>query len=118
LSVIAKVVLLVIVLEGSFEPLDVLRQVTKRFVLETVDTMHSACQVGSSLFYCFSFTCPVPSGFIKRDPIRNVSDMVVQLPVASVPIVSFWFFDLGAASRRINRGCSRSSFYQRGHGLR
>ena len=80
-------------------------------------TMHSACQVGGSLFYCFSFTCPVLSGSIERDPIRNVFDMTVKLPIASVLIISLRFLNLGAASGGMNRGCSRLRCYKHRHGL-
>ena len=61
----------------------------------TIDTMHSACQVGGSLLDGFSFACPVSSGFIERDPVRNVPDVVVELPITPVPIVGLWFLNLG-----------------------
>lgn len=80
-------ILFIVVSEGSFKPVDVFRHGTKGCVLETVDTVHSTCQIGDSLLNGLSFACPVPSSLVEGDPVRNVSNIVVELPIAPVSVV-------------------------------
>src|SRR5205807_850306 len=100
---ISEVVLFFIIPEGTLKPFDVLRHGLKRCILKTVDTMHLARKESGRLFDRLALTGPVSSCLVERDPVSDVSYVVVELPITTVPVVETRLLDLGSI------GCMPSS---------
>jgi hypothetical protein len=60
--------------------------------------MHSAYKIDGDLLNGFSFINLMPSSIVKRDLICNILYIVVELPVASVPVVNTRFLNLRTIS--------------------
>jgi hypothetical protein len=56
--------------------------------------IYSAYKIGGGLLGGFSFINLIPSNIVKRDLIRNISYIIVELPVTSVPVIDIRFLNL------------------------
>jgi hypothetical protein len=63
---------------------------------QAVDIMYISNEVSGSLFHGFTLTNLMPPDSVKGNLIRNILYMIVELPVAAVPIINIRFFNFRA----------------------
>src|SRR5438552_2390082 len=98
-------VLLVIIFKRATKLCEVVRYYIKSFILKLVDAVYSISKINCGLFYCFPLASLITSSLVELNLIRNVFNIVVELAITSVFIVSTRFLNLRTMRGRTRGSC-------------
>src|SRR5438046_1734541 len=91
-------ILFIIVFKSFAKPCDILRYGKKRCILKLIDLVYSARKISSSLLDCLPLTGLIITGLIERYLVYNIANIIIEFPIASIPVVGMGFLNFETVS--------------------